>query len=137
MSRAAEVTLAFGGEDRLFRLPIGRLRALQEKTDCGPFELHRRFMSGAWRVDDLRETIFQGLIGGGMEVQEATGLLKSYFDDLPIGQFVNLANAIVMVVLFGVDDEPVGESEAGEVKPKRRSRARKSASAGSTKSAAQ
>lgn len=135
MSRSAEVTLSFGGEDRLFRLPIGRLRALQEKVDCGPYELLRRFMSGTWRVDDLRETIYQGLVGGGMEAPAAGQLMKSDFDDLPLTQFVPVANAVIMAALAGVDDEPVGESEAGEAKPKRRSRAKSSASASSTKSA--
>lgn len=116
MSRSAEISLAFGGEDRLFRLPLGRLRALQEKTDCGPMELLRRFLAGEWRVDDLRETIFQGLVGGGMGQGEATTLLKASFDDLPLQPFVTVAQAIVMAAVVGAEDEDLGEPE-GEGHP--------------------
>lgn len=109
MSRSAEVTLSFAGEDRQFRLPIGRLRALQEKCDCGPMELLTRFAGGTWRVDDLRETIHQGLIGGGMEAREAAALLKTDFDDLPLQQFVPLCQGIVMACVVGAPDEDLGE----------------------------
>lgn len=111
MSRAAEVVLPFGGEDRPFRLPIGRLRALQEKVDAGPMELLNRIATGTWRVDDLRETILQGLIGGGMTSADATRLLKSDFDDLPLGQFTTIAQAALFAAVIGVEDEPVGEDQ--------------------------
>ena len=111
MTRTAEVTLAFAGEERLFRLPIGRLRALQEKTDCGPMELIQRFAAGSWRVDDLRETIHQGLIGGGLAAPDAARLLKTDFDDLPLGQFVGTAQAIVLAAVVGAGDEDAGEPE--------------------------
>lgn len=109
MSRSAEIEIAFGGEDRLFRLNIGRLRALQEKVDAGPMELVNRLAAGAWRVDDLRETILQGLIGGGMTSADATRLMKSDFDDLPLAQFVPVAQAILYTALLGAEDEPAGE----------------------------
>ena len=114
MSRSAEVTLAFAGEDRQFRLPIGRLRALQEKCDCGPMELLTRFAGGTWRVDDLRESIYQGLIGGGMEAREAAGLLRTDFDDLPLQQFVPICQAIVMAAVVGAPDEDAGELQGEE-----------------------
>lgn len=109
MSRSAEIEIAFGGEDRPFRLNIGRLRALQEKVDAGPMELVNRLSAGAWRVDDLRETILQGLIGGGMTSADATRLMKSDFDDLPLAQFVPIAQAILYTALLGAEDEPTGE----------------------------
>lgn len=114
MSRSAEVTLAFAGEDRQFRLPIGRLRALQEKCDCGPMEMLTRFAGGTWRVDDLRESIYQGLIGGGMEAHEAARLLKTDFDDLPLQQFVPICQAIVMAAVVGAPDEDAGEFQGEE-----------------------
>lgn len=113
MSRAAEVELAFAGEDRMFRLPLGRLRALQEKCDAGPMELLGRYVQGNWRVDDVREAILQGLIGGGMESGPATKLVQTNFDDLPIQQFIPLAQAVVMASVIGIGDEPPGEPEAG------------------------
>lgn len=111
MSRSAEVTLDFAGEERVFRLPLGRLRALQEKTDCGPMELLQRFQLGTWRVDDIRETILQGLKGGGMADAEAAKLLKTDFDDLPLLPFVTLAQGIVMAAVIGPADEV---DDAGE-----------------------
>lgn len=128
MSRSAEVTLPFGGEDRVFRLALGQLRALQEKTDCGPPELLRRFAMQTWRVDDVREPILQGLIGGGLDSPKATQLVQSYVDSAPYGLHLQLAQAIVAAAIVGVDDEDLGEPQAGAVK-KRRSRAAKSASA--------
>lgn len=109
MSRSAEIELAFGGEDRVFRLPLGRLRALQEKCDAGPMELLQRFVTGAWRVDDLRETILQGLIGGGLDQASATKLVQSYFDDEPLQPFLPLAQGIIMASVVGTGDEDLGE----------------------------
>lgn len=111
MSRSADVVQPFAGEDRTFRLPLGRLRALQEKCDCGPMELLRRFGSGEWRVDDLRETIHQGLLGGGMPATEAASLLRQGFDDLPLADFITLAKVIVTVAIIGAPDETTGELE--------------------------
>lgn len=118
MSRGADVVLPFGGEDRAFRLPIGRLRALDEKRDCGPMELLRRIATGEWRVEDLRETIYQALQGGGMDSASATSLMKAEFDDQPLGQFVSLAQAIITAAIIGVPEEPLG-GLAGEDQPNR------------------
>lgn len=131
MSRAAEISLAFGGEERIFRLPLGRLRALQEKTDCGPMELLRRFVAGEWRVDDLRETILQGLIGGGLDQPAATKLLLGHFDDLPLQPFIIIAQAIVMAAVVGAGDEDLGE-QTGGAETSSPSPAESSASAAST-----
>lgn len=115
MSRGAEVTLAFAGEERAFRLPLGRLRAVQEKCDAGPMELLNRLYSGAWRVDDLREILLQGLIGGGLDQAAATRLMRTAFDDLPLAQFVPLAQAVMGAAVVGAEDEPdVGKPPAGE-----------------------
>lgn len=133
MSRAAEVELDFADGERLFRLPIGRWRAVQERCDAGPMALLRRYTDGTWRVDDLREVIRQGLIGGGMVVAEADQLLRHHFDDLPLAQFVTLAQAIVIASVVGVPDEsaPPGETKT-EARRKTRSRKASSGSARST-----
>lgn len=116
MSRAAEASLAFAGEDRIFRLSLGRLRALQEKVDCGPMELLSRYATGAWRVDDLREVIYQGLVGGGLDAAAASRLMKTDFDDLPLAPFVVLARGIVLAAVVGAGDEVLGEAEGEVVK---------------------
>ena len=119
----------FGGEDRAFLLDIDRLRPLQLKTDCGPVELIRRMEAGTWRIDDLRETLFQGLIGGGLSQLQATVLIQGSFDKQRKGyaQFVPLAHAGLSAGVFGPEDEPLGEKTAGAKTPTR-SRAAKSGS---------
>ena len=74
MSRNAEVTLAWGDGEYKFRLGIGEVRELQEKTSCGPYFLLGRVDGGQWFIDDLRETIRIGLIGGGLEPVKALAL---------------------------------------------------------------
>lgn len=125
----AEVTavLSFGGEDRPFALRIREMRALQSICDAGPGELLQRFEAQRYRLDDVRETIRQGLIGGGLSDAMATKLIADHFDNRPLAQFVVLAQIIVAAALVGVADDPVGEPEAGAAK-KPRSRAAKSAS---------
>lgn len=115
MSRAADVTLRFADEDRVFRLPIGRWRAIQERCDAGPMELLRRYGDGTWRVDDLREVLLQGLIGGGEPQATASKLMEQFFDGLALAQFVVMAQAIVMASVIGAPDEDeAGELAAGE-----------------------
>jgi hypothetical protein len=137
VSRDGTVTLDFGGEERDFRLNIGRLRVLQERTDAGPLELIRRYESGAWKIDDLREPILQGLIGGGMDQASATRLVTQFFDGQPYLSFVRLAQAIVMVALVGApEEEAVEETEPGEPRaPATTSPTERSVSGGSTSAA--
>lgn len=132
MSRGAEVTLPFGGEDRLFRMPLGRMRAVQEKCDAGPPELLTRYVGKTWRVDDVREPILQGLIGAGLAPHEAQKLVETAMDGLPMIPFVPIAQAVVMAFLIGVDDEEPGERKAGEAAAKSHSREESSASPDST-----
>lgn len=131
MGRSAEFMAEFGGEDRLFRLPIGRLRAVQEKCDAGPMELLQRFLNGTYRIDDVRETLLQGLVGGGMNTADAARLMKSNFDDLPLTPFIVLAQGVMMAVLVGAEDETLGEPE-GEAEQKTPSPVESSASPAST-----
>jgi len=107
------VRLDFAGEERTFALRIRELRALQGVCDAGPGELLQRFVAQRYRVDDVRETIRQGLIGGGDTDAIATKLMRDHFDDRPLAQFVILAQAIVAAALLGVEDDPVGEQAAG------------------------
>lgn len=132
-NRHAELTVPWADGEHTFRLPIGQLRELQEKTDCGPMELLRRTANGTWRVDDVRETVRLGLIGGGMDPLRALGLVMRYVDPpRPLAESVPLAQAILSVLLFGADDEdsPLGKPLAK--KRRRRSRTEDSPSPDST-----
>lgn len=113
MSRAAEVTLDFAGGRRLFRLPNGAVRRLQEACDAGPNHILNRLMDGSWRLEDLRETLLHGLIGGETPQREAQDLIEKWFDPEPKQQFLPVAQAVLLAWLVGAEDEPLGEP-AGE-----------------------
>lgn len=145
MSRTAEITLPFGTEERTFRLGLGELRAVQEKCDAGPGELAQRIapvvrairakftladmlaggMMGNWRVDDVREPILQGLIGGGMTPTDAGVLVRSVFDPRPLAlEHLQIAFAVLTAGYLPPEDEPreAAEAPAGEPEPVRRRR---------------
>lgn len=116
MSRSAEVELAFGDGQYLFRLPVGQLRELQEKCACGPMPILQRLSSSAWRIDDVRETIRLGLIGGGMTPPAALKLVERYVDARPWGECVPTAQAVLLAAVIGAgdQDDPVGKAEGAE-----------------------
>ena len=139
-ARNAEIELDFGGEARQFRLGVGQLRRVQEKCDAGPGELAARLAPyvvlseersqaieagksppsmilaiatgrlGSWRVDDVREPIFQGLIGAGTSPDAATKIVRQWVDERPLIESLTTAFSILMASIAGVADElPAGE----------------------------
>ena len=58
------LVLAWVGGEHPFRLRLGELEGLQQKTDCGPEFLLNKINFGQWSAIDLFETIRFGLIGG-------------------------------------------------------------------------
>lgn len=108
-SRNAECSFDWADRSYRFRLGIGMLRELQEKTGAGPLELLRRIQAGAWRVDDLRETIRCGLIGGGLAPGEALRLVRLYVEERPLGESTYPAIMILAAAVFGVPDEAPGK----------------------------
>lgn len=107
--RHAEITLAWADGEHAFRLGLGQLRELQEKTDAGPAFLLDRLSRGTWRVDDIRETIRLGLIGGGKAPAEALALVTRYVDERPLMESIPVAQAIIMVAIMPVEDDPLGK----------------------------
>jgi hypothetical protein len=109
VSGSALISFEWADDEYRFRLAIGQLRELQDKTGVGPYALLNRIMGGAWKVDDLRETIRLGLIGGGMKPVEALSLVRRYVEERPFMESVAPAQAIVAAALMGVPDDPVGK----------------------------
>lgn len=135
MSRNADVMIEWGGGQTLFRLGIGELEKLDDALDCGPAHLLEKIRTGTWRVKDLRETLRWGLIGGGLTPPEAAKQLALYFDGRPLMEAVLPAQAILIAVLAGAPDEPVGGDDDGpkEVAANHPSQEEKSGSPHSTK----
>lgn len=113
MSRDASITIAWADGEHRFRLAIGQLRELQEKCDAGPAEIAARLSNGRWRLNDVRETIRLGLIGGGMAPGDAHKLTVRYVDERPWLESVQPAQAVLMAALVGVPEEPVGNEAQG------------------------
>lgn len=125
-SRDASLDVLFGDGEHKFRLAIGELRELEEKRDAGSPLILRRLLTGEWWVDDVREVIRLGLVGGGMPATDAIKLVKRYVEDRPAWhENALIASTTLGAALMGVEDEEPGKSEAGEAKAPRPSRARK------------
>lgn len=106
--------MEWGDGEHRFRLPIGQLRELQEKCSAGPAEILLRIVSQKWLIDDIRETVRLGLIGGGMPPVTASALVKRYVDERPLFENTRPAQVILMAALAGVEDEPTGKEETPE-----------------------
>lgn len=131
MSRSGEITLLWGDEERTFHLGIKEWEKVQEKCDAGPPEIHSRLAPmfaateagltihqiksngylGRWRVHDVREPIYRGLIGGGMEPTAAGKLVRELVDERELIESVCIAYQIVDASIVGAPDEPVGEQK--------------------------
>ena len=117
MSRRAEIRLQFADGDYTFRLRIGELMELQENCDAGPPLVLARLQNAAWHVNDVRETVRLGLIGGGLSPGQAHKLVARYIDERPFAEYVLVAEAALAAALYGVEEEaapkPGGETSAG------------------------
>lgn len=155
MEGTGSIEAQFGGELRLFKVRIGELRAIQAKCDAGPAEIARRLARGAmalragpnaaigelvalglgeWKVDDVREPVLQGLLGGGLSPNDAANLVRQWIDERGFRGLIENVPLALELVVAGVaqpEDERVGEPRPqGRKAPT--SRAARSPSAKST-----
>lgn len=116
MSSDGSINFAWATGDHVFRLRIGHLRELQDHCDAGPMQIFDRLASRSWRVDDVREVLRLGLIGGGMKPLEALVLTKRYVDEYGHSLIENATAAqnVLLAALVGVRDDPVGKERAEE-----------------------
>jgi hypothetical protein len=113
MSADASVTFPWGDGPHTFRLALGQLRELQDKCGAGPIEVLDRLRERRWRVEDVREPIRLGLVGGGMDPLAALVLVDRYVDQRPsLAENVRHAQGILIAALIGVPDDPVGKAAA-------------------------
>lgn len=109
-NRNGRIELDFADGTYGFRLAIGELEELQEKTGVGPYALLRRLLANDWRVEDVTQTIRLGLIGGGKEPVAALNLVRRYVEQR--SDWLNnamLAQAIVSAALVGAPEEEPGK----------------------------
>lgn len=109
--RNGSVTFIWAGEERTFRLRLGELRELQTFCDAGPEEIKNRIETGKWRVDDLREVIRLGLIGGGTPSSQVVILMKQHFDDVEPMHNKIPAFIVISAGLAGDPQDVVGKKQ--------------------------
>lgn len=112
------VSFAWGDGEHKFCLRIGELREFEAKREAGTLEVVDRILSRRWRVDDLREAIRLGLIGGGMTPVDAHVLCVRYVDNRPKVESVEPALRILLAALEGDPKDKVGKKKAGMTKRK-------------------
>jgi hypothetical protein len=106
MSRDASVLLTFpDGEEYNFRLAWGQLIKLQEARNAGPFVIYMRLHDQTWMVEDIREVIRLGLIGGGMDPVKAKKLILEYIESTVPLASLPLAQRIMLEAVVGPEDE--------------------------------
>lgn len=104
-----------GGEDQFCLAKVGLILDLEAKCDAGIATVMTRLGSGTFRLNDVREPIRLGLIGGGMAPDKAMQAVRNHVDENPLTSSVLLAYAIIEAVMVGVPDDPVGKKpEVGE-----------------------
>jgi hypothetical protein len=109
------------GEDQFCLAKVGLILDLEEKCKAPFAVIMARLESGAWGLNDVRETIRLGLIGGGMNPEKAMAAVKNHVDENPKGlaHSVLVAYEVVRAVMFGIPDDPVGKvvDDAGKEGP--------------------
>lgn len=118
--------LQWSGGEHNFLLAIDQMRALQNKCNAGPEFIRMRLLGGQWYVDDVIQPIRLGLIGAGMDPEEARKLVEDHVEGKPLTKSVVVAQVILMASLYGPEDDQVGEIEGEEMSPKTNSQTEKS-----------
>lgn len=114
--RDSRIDLTWADGDYSFQLKWGQLAELQDRTNVGPYFMLNRLYDGSWKIEDISNVIRLGLIGGGLSPVTALTLTKRYVEERPLLENHPIAVVILKACLVGVDDEPVGESEAANQK---------------------
>lgn len=118
---SAEVTLDWADGQYLFALKGKQIEHLEKVCDAPIGQIAARLFSRMPGYKDVRETVLQGLIGGGTPPVVAAQLMATYFDGQPLDAAndpsspLKTAVAIMQAAWFGVPElmAESGEAPAG------------------------
>ncbi|MDX0572181.1 gene transfer agent family protein [Sinorhizobium medicae] len=111
--RGSETIVWQGGEHN-FRLGIGELRAIEQRSEAGVAVVLMRLLANQWKIDDVVTPIRLGLIGAGMAEAEAKRVLETALGlASPYALAVTSAEVLRRFIMWETDDVP-GENQAGE-----------------------
>lgn len=94
-----------GGREQRFELRLGEIRELERACASGIAAVYMRVATLQFKIDDVRETIRLGLIGGGASFPEAEAIVRFSVDGRPVNGSVQLAADILRAVFEGLDPE--------------------------------
>ena len=105
---------AFLGERRKFFLDLEQAELLEGSVDCGVFVLEAIFKHGQHRIKHIRQVLTHALIGGGMDEDEAIGLVERGVKAGALARYTLLCHVILVNFIGPLDDE---DDDSGK-KPK-------------------
>lgn len=95
----------FGDGEHVFALTDPMIAELERLTDTGIGVVFNRLMANTFHHDDLRHIIRLGLIGGGMNPEQALRLVETYAKDRPINEVLPLALDVLSARWLGVEEQ--------------------------------
>ena len=102
----------FGGEERSFDLKLGQIRALEKEFNLGYYAVFDLIQNLRSSIDHVIAVIRLGLIGAGMEANQAQTLALKTIRNEPFLTYLPLAREIMKNAIFGGDE--VATSDGGK-----------------------
>lgn len=98
----AAIKAIFGVDEYPFRVGWHEAAEWEEKRARSLMLTFQQSLGArSMMLEDVREIVRLGLVGGGMVPAEAVRLVKRYVEQRPIGENVELALTIMDAALFG------------------------------------
>lgn len=100
-----EVKQFFGDAEHVFKLDPGMIVELERKAGSGIGAIVKRFLATEFTHADLTETLRLGLVGGGMDPQDAAALVDLYAERLSITHLYETALPVIEAAFFDPEDK--------------------------------
>lgn len=128
MTASAQITRFFGEGDFAFALTIGPAQMLEEVRGealrkqgfdpghAGLMAIQSRLATGTFLIEDIKQPLRLGLIGAGMDREDAARLVDRHVVSGYIIKAAMVAGDVLDACLSGVPDDQPGADQLGEAK---------------------